>query len=138
MHPLVLKRNSANIRGIRIALTFDVEEGRARHTGDLDGVLSGVLDLRIHDDELVAIFLVLELVLGRREQFLEGGKIETVRRGLFLASEIGISRETHVLPEGPFRFAVRLGEVRFEDDLLVFAFLGILIHQWFQEAFLLL
>lgn len=57
-------------------LTFDVEEGSTGDTGNFDRVLSCVLHFGIHDDELVAIFLVLELVFRRREQFLLGEKMK--------------------------------------------------------------
>lgn len=45
---------------------------------------------------------------------------------------------TYILSEEPFWLAVRFRKVRFEDDLLIFAFLGVLVHQWLQETFLFL
>ena len=47
-------------------------------------------------------------------------------------------RKTYVLSEEPFRFAIRFREIRLEHDLLVFALLGVLINQRFQETFRLL
>jgi len=46
-----------------------------------------------------------------------------------------LKSNTYIFSEEPFWFAIRFRKVRFEDDLLIFAFLGILIHQWFQETF---
>lgn len=42
-------------------------------------------------------------------------------------------KNTHILAEEPFDFRIWLGKVRFKRDLLIFAFLSILINQWFQE-----
>lgn len=47
-------------------------------------------------------------------------------------------KETYVLSEEPFRFAIRFREIRLEHDLFVFALFGILVHQRFQETFRLL
>lgn len=48
-------------------LTVHIEEACAGYTGDFDRVFPGIFDLRTTNDKLIAIFLVLEFVFGRRE-----------------------------------------------------------------------
>lgn len=57
--------------------TIHVEGSCAGYTGNFNRVSSSVFDFGSEDDELVAVFLVFEFVLGRREHFLRAklGKV---------------------------------------------------------------
>jgi len=50
--------------------TVDVEVRRARYATDFNGVLSGILNFRSKNGELVQVVFVLELVFTALEDFL--------------------------------------------------------------------
>lgn len=57
-------------------LTVHVEECHRAYASNFNGILSGVLNLRVHDDEMVNVIFILHFILTASKELLHGFKMQ--------------------------------------------------------------